>query len=394
MAIKPAAAGLLAVLLALCALALPAAAGLPENTENAEKPEIREEAPVYRCLAVGIDRFVSEENTAPCSANNAEMMAALFADSLPGDTRITRRVNGPGTADEMETLLKDVFGSAGENDVSCLYFSTHGIIWDEEEGKKRTALILSDGDREEALEPRLLRAWLDRIPGGKVLILDCCHAGAMAGEFRGAEYRVLAGCGEEEDCYFWAAGEATGMGYFTAALENALRAASRKEIDPDGNGKVSLAELAGRIREIYGVSTPVFLPEESGEFLFRLPEDRKESERIQDLAFGETTEAEGQKMIRFHFRTETSVKIEYRLIPRGENGWEFDKAITLPDRERQGLKRGVVSPGEKDRTVKISRERLGPKGRALLQIVSYRGVYGQVPIPECTRIITTETEEK
>jgi len=384
LAIKAMAARLLAALLAFCSIALPTAAEIPVI------PEKTEGSVTYRCLAVGMDHFVSEKNTAPCSANNAEMMAALFADSLPGDTRITRRVNGPGTAEELEILLREVFGGAGENDVSYLYFSTHGIIWDEEKGEKRTALVLSDGDREEALEPRLLRAWLDKIPGKKVLILDCCHSGAMAEFFRGPEYRVLAGCRPEEDCYFWAAGEATGMGYFTAALENALRSAHREGIDPDGSGAVSLTELAGRIREIYGVSHPVFLPEESTEELFRLPKDRKESERLQDLSFGEMKEAEGQVTVSFRFRTETSVKIEYRLIPMGEEGWEFDKGISLPDRERQGLKRGVVAPGEKDRAVKISAERLGPKGMALLQIVSFRGVYGQVPIPECTKIITME----
>ena len=384
MAIKSALAGLLAVLLALT--------GIFGNTLPVAQAEIPA-APAdsrCRCLAVGMDCFVTEENTTPCSANNAEIASALFADCLPENTRITRRVNGPGTADELETLIRQVFEDAKEGDTSFLYFSTHGVIWDEEGGVNRTALILSDGDREEALEPRLLRAWLDRIPGKKVLILDCCHSGAMALEFRGKDYRVLAGCGGEEDCYFWAAGQETGMGYFTAALENALRTSSRKDLDGDGSGEISLGELFRKVREIYGVSTPVFLPEDSGEPLFRLPTDRKESDRLQDLHFRPVEEKEGQLSIAFSFRTEVAVKLEYRLIPKGEKGWEFDKAVCLPDRERQGLKRGVLSPGEKDRTVRISRDRLGPSDGALLQIVSFRGVYGQVPIPECTLVVASD----
>lgn len=345
------------------------------------------EAPQYRCLAVGTDTFVTEPNTAPCSANNAEIMASLFADCLPEGTRITRKVNGPGTADELWALIRETFSDAQENDVSCLYLSTHGVIWDEEDGEKRTAWILSDGDREEALEPKLLRRWLDRIPGRKVLILDCCHAGAMAEAFDAPEYRVLAGCEAEEDCYFWAAGEETGMGYFTAALENALRASNRADLDPEDTGAVSLAALEKRIREIYNVSHPVFLPEGSEEFLFRLPQERKAAERLQDLTFGESSEEDGQMILRFSFRTETAVRVEYRLIPLGENGWEFSHEIRLPDRERQGLKRGVVSPGEKTRTLRISKERLGPGGKALLQIVSFRGVYGQVPVPEATVVV-------
>ena len=343
-----------------------------------------------RCLAVGMDRFVNEENTAPCSANNAESIAGLFGDCLPEGTKITRRVNGPGSAAEMEALILDAFRGAGEEDTSYLYLSTHGIAW-EEDGTEKTALVLSDGVREEALEPAKLREIMDRIPGRKVLILDCCHAGAVAESFTGPEWRVLAGCRAEEDCFFWAAGEVTGTGYFTSALENALRAAGREQIDPDGNGEVSLKELAARIREIYGVSTPVFLPEEDEAPLFSLPE-RQSGERILGLRFDPETEADGQVTLQFHFRTETAVRIEYRLIPRGEYGWDFSRAARLPDRERSGQKRGVLSPGDKDRTIRVSREKLGEGGQALLQIISFRGLYGQVPVPEATYAIRGREE--
>ena len=341
----------------------------------------------YRCLAVGIDRFVDEENTAPCSANNTEGIAALFGDCLPEGAKVTRRVNGPGSAEEMERLIQDTFRGAGEEDTSYLYLSTHGVTW-EEEGTEKAALILSDGEREEALEPRALRGMMDRVPGKKVLILDCCHAGAIAESFRGPEWRVLAGCRAEEDCYFWAAGEVTGTGYFSAALENALRAAGPDQIDPDGNGEVSLKELSGRIREIYGVSNAVFLPEEDSGYLFSVPEEQAR-ERILALRFDTMTETEEQVALQFHFRTETSVKIEYRLIPHGADGWDFSRGAKLPDRERSGQKRGVLSPGEKERTIRVSRERLGEGGQALLQIVSFRGLYGQVPVPEATKMITT-----
>ena len=304
----------------------------------------------YRCLAVGIDRFVDEENTAPCSANNTEGIAALFGDCLPVGTKVTRRVNGPGSAEEMERLILDTFRGAGEEDTSYLYLSTHGVTW-EEEGTEKAALILSDGEREEALEPRDLREMMDR-------------------------------------SYFWAAGEETGTGYFTSALENALRAAGPEQIDPDGNGEVSLRELAGRIREIYGISNAVFLPEDDDMYLFSLP-GRQDPERILGLQFDPVTEAEGQATLQFRFRTETAVRIEYRLVPRGADGWDFSRAAKLPDRERSGQKRGVLSPGEKERTIRVSRERLGEGGQALLQIVSFRGLYGQVPVPEATKMITT-----
>ena len=355
----------------------------------APNPPVPPEPPAgeYRCLAVGIDRFVNEESTAPCSANNAEEIAALFRDCLPKGTKITRRVNGPGSVAEMDDLILNAFRGAGEKDTSYLYLSTHGITWLEGEEEK-AALILSDGEREEALEPRTLREMMDRVPGKKVLILDCCHAGAVAESFTGPEWRVLAGCRAEEDCYFWAAGEVTGTGYFTAALENALRAAGREQIDPDGDGDVSLTELAARVREIYGVSTAVFLPEEDDGYLFSVPEERA-AERILDLRFDAVEEAEENLFVKLHFRTDTTVKIEYRLIPWGTNSWDFSRGKKMPDPERSGQKRGVLNPGDYKRNIKISRERFGESRQVLLQIVSFRGLYGQVPVPEATKVIRT-----
>ena len=150
---------------------------------------------------------------------------------------------------------------------------------------------------------------------------------------------------------------------------------------------MSLRELAGRMREIYGVSHAVFLPEEDEDPLVRRPEERMESERIQDLRFDAVTETDGQIELSFHFRTETAVRMEYRLVPMGESSWDFAGAARLPDQERIGQKRGFLSAGEKNRTIRVSREKLGEGGRALLQIVSFRGLYGQVPVPECTVVI-------
>ena len=161
---------------------------LPLLSEAPGSPEAE-----FRCLAVGIDRFVNEENTSPCSANNVEEITGLFADCLPEGTQITRKVNGPGSAAEMEALIREAFRGAGEEDTCFLYLSTHGVTW-KEENTEKTALILSDGAQENALDPRALREMLARIPGKKVLILDCCHAGASTEMFAGPDWRLLAGC--------------------------------------------------------------------------------------------------------------------------------------------------------------------------------------------------------
>ena len=355
----------------------------PAAQTGAEEKPLPEGGGICRCLAAGMDRFVTETGTAPCSANNAAIMTALFSDFLPEGTRVTRRVNGPGSREEMHGLIREVFRDAGEADTSFLYISTHGVLL-EEGGTTRPALVLSDGLREETLSPEELKAWMDEIPGKKVLILDCCHAEAVTKAFTGPEWRTLASCRAEEDSYFWAAGEDTGAGYFTVALENALRASLAERLDPDGSGSVSLKELAGRIREIYQVSTAVFSPEGEETPLLTLPEKRKGSERLQDFVFETPEITETELTMKFRFRTDAAVKLEYRLIPMGRNGWEFERALKITDRERTGQVRGMLSPGTKERTVRVSRQRLGDTGKALLQVISWRGLYGQIPVPEAT----------
>lgn len=372
-----------AALLAAVCLLLTACGRGPAAVEKTET------APgACRCLVIGADRFVTERSMAPCSANNVETMAALLSACLPEDTRITRTVDGPGSAEELENLLAEAFGEAQEGDTSFLYLSTHGLMLEGEDGST-AVLLLSDGTREETLEAGRLRKMTDGIPGKKVLILDCCHAGAILEAFRGPEWRVLAGCGAEEDCFFRSAGEDTGMGYFTGALESALRASEPGQIDPDGDGSVTLGELAGRVREIYGVSGAVFYPEGDESPLFRLPAEPL-PERLRGIAFENRGETDGQASLGLRFRTETPVKVEYRLVPAGENGWDFEGAAVLPDRERTGLVRGLMSPGEKERILRVSREKTGGTGRALLEVVSMRGIHRQVPVVEGTAVIGGE----
>ena len=213
---------------------------------------------VTRCLLIGCDRFVSMPSTEPAGANNVETMGTLLEDFLGEDTAIVRQVNGPGTVEAFDALAKESFREARGADTALIYLSTHGILL-EEEGM---ALLLSDGEEEEQLTPERLKEILDGIPGKKVLILDACHSGAVIGKgadglknwFEDDACRVLVSSGALEDSWFWSAetDEYTGTGYFTSAMDSALRASDPEQIDPDGNGEVSLEELIGRLRAIHG----------------------------------------------------------------------------------------------------------------------------------------------
>lgn len=344
---------------------------------------------VTRCLLIGCDRFVSMPGTEPASANNVETMAALLTDFLPEDTAedtlIIRQVNGPGTVAGFEQLAADAFRRSNEADTCLVYLSTHGVLIhnsESETNEYKMALLLSDGEEEEYLTPETLRETMDRLPGKKVLILDACHSGAVIGQgwdegnpFEGSDCRVLVSSGAMEESWFWntETDGYTGTGYFTAAMENALRASDPEQIAPDGKGNVSLKSLTARLREIHGASTVYCWPEENQETLFRLPADRKTGSHLQGIAFGEAEQDGDAVVLPISYKAGEAVRVMYQLVP-GRNGtWDFEHAVRLPDREKTGLIRGLVSPGEKERKIRLTVKSLGEDGKALMQIITFNG---------------------
>ncbi len=359
---------------------------------------------VTRCLLIGCDRFVSMPGTEPASANNVETMAALLTDFLPEDTAedtlIIRQVNGPGTVAGFEQLVADAFRRSNEADTCLVYLSTHGLLQMDESGSKMS-LLLSDGAEEEKLSPETLRETMDKLPGKKILILDACHSGAVIGKgwdegnpFEGSDCRVLVSSGAMEESWFWntETDGYTGTGYFTAAMENALRASDPEQIAPDGKGNVSLKGLTARLREIHGASTVYCWPEENQETLFRLPADRKTGSHLQGIAFGEAERDGDAVVLPIRYKAGKAVRVMYQLIP-GRNGtWDFEHAVRLPDREKTGLIRGLVSPGEKERKIRLTVKSLGEDGKALMQIITFSGD-GLTPAAEAGHVISIGDEK-
>ena len=355
-----------------------------------------------RCLLIGCDRFVSMPGTEPASANNVETMGALLADFLPEDATVSRMVNGPGTVAEFENLVTETFRDAMEADTALIYLSTHGLLR-EEAGQQEMTLLLSDGTAEEKLEPKKLKRILDNVPGNKVLILDACHSGAMIGRgtkdgknwFEDENCRVLVSSDAAEDSWFWSAetDRYTGTGYFTSAMDSALRASDIGQIDPDGSGYVSLQELTGRLREIHGASTVYCFPEESRDKLFRLPQDRKPGSRLQAVSFGLPEKDGNTVLLPIRFRAAESVRVMYQLVPSRNGRWDFEHAVKLPDREKTGLIRGLLSPGEKERKIRLSVNSLGEDGKALMQVISLQGE-NRTPAAEAGTVILLNDSSK
>ena len=376
----------LAVLLTMCL-------GLLLSACRETAPERRTDTGVSRSLLIGYDRFVTMADTAPCSAGNTALMADLVKDFVPDMIQVVRRTDEPATVDGLAELIRDTFREAGPADTSWLYISTHGIQW-EENGESRTALLLSDGETEEALLPETLRGILDRIPGQKIVILDACQSGAAVSAFRGTAYQVLVSCTPEEDSFFWLSPatdsyDETGTGYFTSALNTALRASSPEQLDPDGSGTVSVKECAARIRAICGVSTAAGYPADREKPLFHVSGETQQAARVRNLEFDPVVRNGDDMMLTFHFTVTDPVRLEYRLITRKDGTWDFEGGTTQGDDERIGTRRGWLSPGEKKRTVHLSAADTEEDGEALLIVIS-RDATGR-SAPEGSRVMAVNS---
>ena len=115
-----------AMLLAVLCLPLSALAEAVIPTEAAA-------GRVNRALLVGCDRFVSQMDTTPSSANNVEMMAQALAGGTMAPEKLMTSVDSVASIGNLAGLILDAFDQADEDDVSLFYISTHGL-WQEAMG--------------------------------------------------------------------------------------------------------------------------------------------------------------------------------------------------------------------------------------------------------------------
>ena len=150
------------LLLALCHFALPA------RGEN-------------RIRALGCDHFLSQQDTAPASAQNTEAVLAALCGGEMHPAVALRCQDEVSSAADVALWLEQAFGEAESGDVSYLYLSSHGL-WNPGQSASDMALLLSDGTQEGRITAGELHTLLSRYPGTKVLLVDACHAGAMIGK--------------------------------------------------------------------------------------------------------------------------------------------------------------------------------------------------------------------
>ena len=79
----------------------------------------------------------------------------------------------------------------------------------------------------------------------------------------------------------------------------------------------------------------------------------------------------------------------YQMVPSRNGRWDFEHAVRLPDREKTGLIRGLLSPGEKERKIRLSQQTFGEDGKVLMQILTLQGD-NLTPVVEAGRVVTME----
>ena len=121
----------------------------------------------YRALLIG-NTYPGAINSLPGPDNDLFSMLAVL-NSMNGTPFITRSAQNL-TAGGMQAAIATTFADAQPCDVSLLYYSGHG--------ESNGALV---GINNTYLSVYGLRTALQKIPGTKIVILDCCYSGNVIG---------------------------------------------------------------------------------------------------------------------------------------------------------------------------------------------------------------------
>ncbi len=368
-----------------------------------------EDGRANRALLVGCDRFLSQPETTPSSANNVNRMAqALTGGTLALELLLTRP-EGVGSLGDLAGLVLDTFDGADEDDVSYFYISTHGL-WQEGMGSSGMTLLLSDGERETGVTAMQLRTIFDQVPGKKVLMLDACHAGAMIGKgvddrlmnvFSGPDYVVVCSSGGAEESWFWSgeiSGERlAGAGYFSGALVRALSVEGGFCADDNCDGAITLTELKRCLLDSHGASVVRTYPEESEFNLFTYDVSQYAGRRREALVEGVSFESEvllpQEPTVYFSFNVVSTVQVAYQIVRHQNGRWDFDNAQLIYDNNGEygywPLPGRLLTPGMKQRAITLDRTAAGDSGYVLVQLLTIeRGM----PEVVCSRVLCVPPE--
>lgn len=134
--------------------------------------------PVYRALLVG-NNYPGAANELKGPENDLTAVRTFLSTMSATPYRITTSRNLTGTG--MQSAIATAFAGAEPGDVSLFYYSGHGT--------SAGALVgVQDSlGRDTFLSVYGLRTALEKIPGTKIVLLDCCYSGAAINKSTGEE---------------------------------------------------------------------------------------------------------------------------------------------------------------------------------------------------------------
>jgi len=340
-----------------------------------------------RALLIGMDEFVSRPSASPSSENNVKAMHRLLLSFRDPVETIVIPEETVTDVDLFIGLVQNTFAGADEDDISCLYLSTHGVY---EQGQE-PQLLLSDGVTENGLTPAQLKAAFEGVKGTKLIILDACGSGAFIGKgmtqppetmhFLGDEFKVLTSSGAMEESWYWSSAEGSAQGgfYFTQALAQGLSAAYGYPADQNRDGDVTLSELHSYLISNHAASTPQVYPQADNTVIFRYDISSAQPMNIErspivDVTFSGTTLDRDTRQISIEFIATRPVRVAYQIVYQRDGKWQFDEAQLIYDGAERftafGDEPGAISAGHKVRSVNLGRLEGDDYGYVLVQLVS------------------------
>lgn len=355
-------------------------------------PAQPEENPVtLRALLIGGDTFFSQPATHPIAENNLQHMESLLSsDARTYDTIHTYYEEISNTA-AFENAVQHAFSAADENDISLVYFSTHGIMDDD-----KTGLFLCDHMEENLLSPATLANALSAVPGQKILLLDACNSGAFIAKgvedlsvshpFTGKNIAVITSAGGLEASWQWLSSRHTSGGgsYFAALLNNGLGGHHQADINRDEN--ITLQEAFQYLLENSAASVPqCYLTGCRDVPLYQYSKDSAFPPPVlSDLTFEDTLLSSDNSDLHFSFTIHQETTLYYQLVYYKDGRWDFDNAAFFQD-VQEG--EGPLSPGRKQRTLSFSTQSREDSGYVMIHLFSMQD---EMPVYQGGRLLCVQ----
>lgn len=347
-----------------------------------------------RALLIGSDTFFTQENTYPIAQSNlTRLHQALSADTRTYQT-IHTYYEEIGHITALENAVQSTFSQADENDVSLLYFSTHGTYQDGMAG-----LYLCDGSEENILSPNTLAAFLLTIPGKKILILDACNSGAFIGRgmdtlsashaFTGPDVYVITSAGGCEASWQWQSDEQaalSGGSYFADVLIKGLT--DTHAADHNQDHIITVSEAFTYLSTNYAASTPQMYPLDCGDFpLYHYPETEiPTSVILSDITFEDTLLTAGSSDLHFSFTVHQPISLYYQLVYYHNGAWDFENAQMFQDLEGSLPQ---LTPGRKQRSLHLNTATGSDSGYAMIQFFTKEN---ETPVFQGARLLCVQPE--